>query len=316
MAFYQVGETVKLKDKRWPAIVEALVAYDKSPWFQPFLDVYGEPFNLKEAFDGTLKNISGQFEAPSKGLDRVRRKHNQAPPKGLPRDSQGGGEPQAAESPSPSHAKEQEQGTGTRNKEQEQGTAVAAPAPTDVPACQLPEFLERDLKSFGVVKAAVKLSLLQDLGRHGLRCALLKLSTKAGAKNLAGLLVTRGKELALEGETILREAAVKALAGAPAALKDPRWVQLPTELQEDLEAQAAWAVWIRTESHMRACPGDDEAPRAEKAARRPLLAILAERHPDQAGFKARLEATMSAISAGGLTPQALKLAAMTAALGL
>jgi len=46
MAFYQIAERVKRGDNRWRAIVEELGSYDKSPFFNRFLEVYGEPFNL------------------------------------------------------------------------------------------------------------------------------------------------------------------------------------------------------------------------------------------------------------------------------
>ena len=144
----------------------------------------------------------------------------------------------------------------------------------------------------------------------------MKTKPEKDGRSRAGLLLKLGADLSREGHTILQESAQRALAAAPEALKDPRWSPLPGELREDMEIQVSWASWIRAETHMFDSPGDDEAPKAEKAARRQLLAILSDRHPDQVGFRGRLEECMVSCGHGGLTPPTVKLMAASMALGL
>jgi hypothetical protein len=310
MGFYQVGETVETRDKRWLALVRELLAYTNCPFFPRFLDLYGDAFHLREALQAPLDGTASPLQGPSKGLRRATRKQKQsAEAESSPSQGPTEGLPLAPSSenqapPMPGTGKGKGTGTGTRTEEG-----------TEAPS-SLPEFLVKDLIAIGIVLPAAQMSLFQKLGRSGLRSALVKLRTKGGGKPLAGLLVSHGAELAMEGWGLLQEEAVQALAGAPEALKDPRWAPLPLELREDLEVQTAWAKWIKTETHMYDCPGDDEAPKVEKAARRPLLALLTSRHPDGPGLKARLEECTLAASKGGLTPTAVKLLAESMALGL
>ncbi len=325
MAFYQVTEEVKPTDKRWPAIVRELASYDKSPFFRPFLDLYGEPFHLQGAFEPASETGASPSQGPSKGLRRAQRKRTQAPCKPLasPLQAPPDGLLDAGCAPekplgSPSDARSKEQRAEAKSKEQKQGAEAggAPPNPPVLPACPLPEFLKQGMEAIGVVQEGTQLGLVEELGVDGLRCALAKLKLKGNGKNPAGLLMTHGQELAREGRALLQEAAQKALAGAPAALQDPRWSPLPEGLREDLEVQSAWATWIKAEAHLRDCPGDDLAPAAEKGARRPLLSILADRHPDRPGFRARLEQCTEQVARGGLTAPAVKLMAASLALGL
>lgn len=312
MAFYQVGETVETRDNRWPAIIREVLAFSSSPFYARFLEVYGEPFHLLEALGPSLDGSASPLQAPSKGLRRASRKHPKAPTKPLQspsKDPSGLGVEGMQAPPKPEAGAGTEAGTGTGS---EAGAAGATP---QTPSSSLPKFMEKDLKALGVSETCA-LDLIRTLGRGGLQCAVAKLRTKSGGRNLAGLLVTRGAELAQEGRAILQEGAQKALGEAPGALKDSRWINLPAELREDLEAQAAWATWFKAETHLRECPRDDEAPMAERSLRRSLMDMLAARHPDQAGFRARLEACMPPNGTGGLTAQAVKLQAMTKALGL
>ena len=202
-------------------------------------------------------------------------------------------------------------GTGTGREEGNRESETTSLLPP------VPEFLMKDLKAWGISPDDAR-GLAVSLGRNGLTCAVFKVRGKSEkeGKSKAGLLLKRGRELALEGHTILQEATAKALAGAPKALNDLRWVKFPGELRDDLEVQEAWGKWIKAEADMLSCPGNDDAPRVEKAARRPLLAILAERYPDQAEYKARLSECISALPQTGLTAPTIKLMAMTSALGL
>jgi hypothetical protein len=316
MAFYQVGETIETRDKRWAAIAREVLGFSNSPFFARFLEVYGEPFHLKADLEGVLEGLASPLQAPSKGLRRAQRKFIQGPsrPTASPSDASSGDAPAQDEAPPmPGTGTGTESGAGT-----ESGTRAGTGS---VGACAaIPAFLEKDLKALGITMPAAQANLFQSLGRNGLRCALVKLklknSAKTHGKNLGGLLVTHGAELAEEGFGLLKQSSLAALAAAPKALKDPRWLKLPGELREDLEAQTAWATWHRAETHMRECAGDDDAPKAERTARRPLLDLLAERHPDQPSFRAAYEERIAAVAVGGLNPQAVKLTALSQALGI
>jgi hypothetical protein len=211
-----------------------------------------------------------------------------------------------------------EEGKGERERERSKGREEGnKESKTTSPLPPVPEFLMKDLKAWGISPDDAR-DMAVFLGRNGLTCAVFKVRGKSEkeGKSKAGLLLKRGKELALEGHAILHEAAAKALAGAPKALNDPRWVNFPGELRDDLEVQEAWGKWIKAEADMLSCPGNDDAPRVEKAARRPLLAILAERYPDQTEYKDRLSECMAALTPSGMTAPTIKLMAMTSALGL
>ncbi|WP_306600729.1 hypothetical protein [Geothrix sp. 21YS21S-2] len=348
MGFYQVGEKIQQKDKRWPAILKEATNYSGSPHFEGWLSVYGAPWNLDEAF------LAGAvLESPSKGVQRAIRKRKQSPLKGVPsmdepeqedplkaftptgnQDSENQEAPSkgvaedgkpGSEPPSMPRARARaraEAGAGTRAEAEASTGASEPPAPAPRPrdaaaAAALPPFLEKRLKELGV-SGQYPQQLLEKLGRVGLQCAVYKISTKPGGRNPPGLLLTHGSELASEGKALLEEAVAVAGKGAPGAWTDPRWGKLPPELRDDLEAQTAWADWIRVERQWAAArggAGEEEAGLTEKGARRTLLKILQDHHPDPSALGQDVQKRMAAMPAALQAPVA-KFMALTAALGL
>lgn len=317
MAFFQVGDHVEPRDNRWPALIRELLTYTKSRFYSRFMDLYSEPFHLMEALEGS----------PSKDLQTGRKKGNKAPSKGLPspfeaspKTSSNGNEAPSVDSadleqapPKPTNRNrnnEQEQRTGTGTTNNEQGAAAPPPCPPAV----VPGWLQKDLASFGLT-ATDQAQLLGDLGLLGLRAAVLKVQAQKGVRKPSGLLMSRASELAEQGRGMLQGKLSAALEGAPHALQDPRWANLPPELRGDPEVQAAWANWIRVEELVQASRDIDALPQ-ERAARQRVLDLLVERHPDPEALKARLDGAIERTANFGLQPRALRLAAQTSVLGL
>ena len=332
MAFYQVAEEVKRTDKRWPAVVRELVSNSKSPFFSRFVDVYRVPFNLAEALEAPSEPLGSPSQAPSKGLKRAARKQRQAHPEvaDIPPENHQKPLGSPLEAPlealgSPSDARSIEHRAEALSIEQKQN-APEAPPPSGpasdernaAAASLIPGFLERSLKDLGVAGQYPQ-QLFSKLGSEGLQCAIYKLRTKAPGRNPPGLLLTRGKELAEEGLGLLREAVSVALQGAPEAFKDPRWGKVPVPLAMDLEVQEAWAKWIRTETAMFDAAGGagaEEMAQTERGTRRHLIQLMQDHHPTPEVLAQEVGKVYAALPPSGMPAPALKLVALSMALGL